>query len=391
MVALAVSAIPEGLPIVLTLVLAISVRRMAARNAIIRRLPAVETLGSCTVIGSDKTGTLTQNRMTVRLIAAGGEAYEVAGGGYEVAGEIRALRSEPDGAPVSVRVEEGSALWWTLVAGALCNDASAVPAESEFDVAGDPTEIALLVSASKADLFKDELEERYTRVAEIPFDPEARTAATFNEVDGSVLAFVKGAPEDVLRACTSALGGDLDEPAILEEAERLAGDGLRVLAVAFRELPEPEAAPALAAEGVLEGLSFAGLQAMMDPPRPEAVQAVEECRRAGIRVVMITGDHARTASAIARRLGIPAADEVLAGVELDALSDDALRDAWPASPCSHACPPSTSCASSRPSSRSERRSRSPETASTTHPRSRRRRSEPRWAGPGRTWRRRRRT
>jgi len=326
-VALAVSAIPEGLPIVLTLVLAISVRRMAARNAIIRRLPAVETLGSCTVIGSDKTGTLTQNRMTVRLIAAGGEAYEVAGGGYEVAGEIRALRSEPDGAPVSVRVEEGSALWWTLVAGALCNDASAVPAESEFDVAGDPTEIALLVSASKADPFKDELEERYTRVAEIPFDPEARTAATFNEVDGSVLAFVKGAPEDVLRACTSALGGDLDEPAILEEAERLAGDGLRVLAVAFRELPEPEAAPALAAEGVLEGLSFAGLQAMMDPPRPEAVQAVEECRRAGIRVVMITGDHARTASAIARRLGIPAADEVLAGVELDALSDDALRDA----------------------------------------------------------------
>ncbi|HSI97068.1 MAG TPA: HAD-IC family P-type ATPase, partial [Gaiellaceae bacterium] len=319
-VALAVSAIPEGLPIVLTLVLAISVRRMAAQNAIIRHLPAVETLGSCTVIGSDKTGTLTQNRMTVQRIVAGGDEYEVTGGGFELEGEIRLGGGR-------ALISERSALWWTLLGGALCNDASAIPAESEFDVAGDPTEIALLVSAARAGFYKDELEDRYVRIAEIPFDSEARMATTFNEVDDSVLAFVKGAPEEVLRVSANVVGSELDRKMILAAAARMAGEGLRVLAVAYRELSTADAAHALAAEGAVEGLTFAGLQAMLDPPRSEAVAAVEECQGAGIRVVMITGDHARTASAVARRLGIATLDEVLTGVELDRLSDEELRDA----------------------------------------------------------------
>jgi magnesium-transporting ATPase (P-type) len=320
-VALAVAAIPEGLPIVLTLVLAISVRRMASRNAIVRRLPAVETLGSCTVIGSDKTGTLTQNRMTVRRIVAGSEELDVTGGGYEVDGEVRLPEGE------RVALEEGSPLWWVLAAGALCNEASAVPAGEEFDVAGDPTEIALLVSAAKAGLYRDELAERYVRVAEIPFDSETRLAVTFHAFEGRTVALVKGAPEAVLRLCADSDGEGLDRDAIHAEAERLAGEGLRVLAFARRDLPGAEEAHALASEGVVEGLSFLGLQAMLDPPREEAVAAVRECQEAGIRVVMITGDHALTASAVAEAVGIAPADEVLTGAELDRLSDDELRDA----------------------------------------------------------------
>ncbi|GIU95370.1 MAG: ATPase [Gaiellaceae bacterium] len=320
-VALAVAAIPEGLPIVLTLVLAISVRRMASRHAIIRRLPAVETLGSCTVIGSDKTGTLTQNRMTVTRVTAGGQGFEVTGGGYEVDGEVRSLEGE------SPSLEEGSPLWWTLVAGALCNEATAVPAGAEFDVAGDPTEIALLVAAAKAGLYRDELEERYVRIAEIPFVSEARMAATFHAFDGRTVALVKGAPEVVLELCVDAEGVALDRDAVRQEAERLAQEGLRVLALARRGLPDAEEARALAAEGVLDSLTFLGLQAMIDPPREEAVVAVRECQEAGIRVVMITGDHALTASAIAAALGIAPAWDVLTGVELDRLSDDELREA----------------------------------------------------------------
>jgi magnesium-transporting ATPase (P-type) len=319
-VALAVAAIPEGLPIVLTVVLAIGVRRMAARNAIVRRLPAVETLGSCTAIGSDKTGTLTENRMTVEEIHAGSERYTVVGGGYTVAGGIRTA----DGAVA--RVAERSPLWWALVTGALCNEASAVPGGDDFEVAGDPTEIALLVSAAKAGLFKDELEERYVRIAEIPFDAETRLAVTFNRVDDGVVAFIKGAPEEVLALCRDAAGAELDRDTFQAESERLAGKGLRVLALARRTLPGPEDAHTLAAEGVVEGLTFLGLQAMLDPPRTEAVAAVRACREAGIRVLMITGDHARTAQAIAATVGIEPADDVVTGRRLDRLSDEELRE-----------------------------------------------------------------
>ncbi|MDW8339501.1 MAG: HAD-IC family P-type ATPase, partial [Thermoleophilia bacterium] len=319
-VALAVAAIPEGLPIVLTLVLAISVRRMAGRNAIVRRLPAVETLGCCTAIGSDKTGTLTENRMTVTEILAGGRRFLVTGRGYEVAGEVRDA-----GSGEVVRLEEGSPLWWTLVAGALCNEASAVPAGDEFDVRGDPTEIALLVAAAKAGLYRDELEEELVRVAEIPFDAEARMAVTFHALDGASVALVKGAPEAVLALGEGAEGTGLDADAIHTEAERLAGAGLRVLAFARRELPDRAHAHALAGEGVVSGLVFLGLQAMIDPPREEAVVAVRACQDAGIRVLMITGDHARTASAIAEAVGIARPEDVVTGIELDSRSDDELR------------------------------------------------------------------
>ena len=319
-VALAVAAIPEGLPIVLTLVLAVSVRRMAKRRAIVRRLPAVETLGSCTVIGSDKTGTLTQNRMTVERILAGGEELHVTGGGYATDGAI--VR---DGRPVELA--DGSPARDALLAAALCNDASAVPANGEFHVRGDPTEIALVVAAAKAGLYKDELEERLVRVAEIPFDPAARLAVTFNEEDGGTYAFVKGAPEEVLARCRDAAGRPLDRAGIAREAERLAAAGLRVLATASRRLPGRDAADDLAASGAVHDLTFLGLLGMRDPPRDDVRASIASCEAAGIRVVMITGDHAATAVAIAGELGIAGSEHgALTGTDLDALDEASLRE-----------------------------------------------------------------
>jgi magnesium-transporting ATPase (P-type) len=319
-VALAVAAIPEGLPIVLTVVLAIGVRRMARRHTIVRRLPAVEALGSCTVIGSDKTGTLTENRMTVQAVVAGGRTYDVAGGGYGTAGEILL-----DGRPVLP--EAGSPLRLTLVAGALCNDASAVSAGAEFDVAGDPTEIALLVAAAKAGLDKDSLEEEWVRVAEVPFDSDRRYAVTFNRCDGSTYAFVKGAPEEVLAMASAAAGTAFDRDAVLADADALAERGLRVLALAYRDLGRADPAE-LALRGRVEGLVFLGLQAMIDPPRAEAAAAVRGCQKAGVRVVMITGDHARTAAAIAAALGIAEAERgAVSGVELERMPDEELQQA----------------------------------------------------------------
>jgi magnesium-transporting ATPase (P-type) len=316
-VALAVSAIPEGLPIVLTVALAISVRRMAARHAIVRRLPAVETLGSCTAIASDKTGTLTQNRMTVERIVAGGERFEVTGRGYRAEGEFRL-----DGEPLDPA--DGSPLALTLLAGALCNDASVVLGDGEFEVRGDPTEVGLLTAAAKAGMFRDELEEELPRWGEIPFDPARRFAATFHRDGRRGLVFVKGAPERIVEMCEEAAGLPvLDSEAVLREAHALAASGLRVIALATRELPE---ADAQSLRDHLEGLTFLGLEAMIDPPREEAGEAVRRCREAGIRPLMVTGDHAVTAAAIARELGIAGErDRVLRGAELDALDDGELR------------------------------------------------------------------
>ncbi len=319
MVALAVAALPEGLPIVLTVTLAISVSRMARRGAIVRRLPAVETLGSCSVIGSDKTGTLTQNRMTVVALFAGGERFEVSGSGYRPRGEITS-----GGAPAAAA--EGSPLELTLRAGALANEATLAEIDGEPEVSGDPTEIALLASAAKAGLFRDELEDRFPRVADIPFDSERRYAATFNHHDGRALAFVKGAPEQVLAMCADALGSArLDRDRVLAEAIEMAGAGLRVLAMAYRDYgtvgPETDVLREHPGE-----LTFLGLQGMLDPPREEAREAVARCRRAGIRTVMITGDHATTALAIARKLGIAAPGErAVSGRELDDCDDDGLE------------------------------------------------------------------
>ncbi len=319
MVALAVAALPEGLPIVLTITLAISVSRMARRGAIVRRLPAVETLGSCSVIGSDKTGTLTQNRMTVERMFCGGDRFQVTGSGYLARGEILQR-----GRPASV--DEGSPLEVTLRAAALANEASLAERDGEPDAKGDPTEVALLVSAAKAGMFKDELEDRFPRLADIPFDPERRYSATFNHHDGQTLVFVKGAPEQVLDMCVDVAGsGGLDREQILDEAHAMARDGLRVLAMACRNLWRLDPGTDVVREHPT-GLTFLGLQGMMDPPREEALEAVAGCQRAGIRAVMITGDHATTALAIATKLGIAGADERAAtGRELDSCTDADLE------------------------------------------------------------------
>jgi Ca2+-transporting ATPase len=320
LVALAVAAIPEGLPVALTITLAIGVSRMAARHVIIRHLPAVETLGSCSVIGSDKTGTLTQNRMTVERVYTGGQEFQIAGSGYQASGQFLL-----DG--LSADLSPTSPLYLTLVAGALCNDAAATPVNGEFEVRGDPTEIALLLAASKAGLLKGELEQRYPRRAEIPFDPERRYAATLHSAESGLRLFVKGAPEQVLEMSSSGLGeASLDHAGILDTAQRMATEGLRVLAMAYAEI-EGDADYAIQDED-LEDLVFLGLQGMIDPPRDEVRDAVRGCQEAGIRVLMITGDHAITGLAIAQQLGIADGDgHALTGVELDLLDDQQLERA----------------------------------------------------------------
>jgi magnesium-transporting ATPase (P-type) len=324
LVALMVASIPEGLPIVMTVTLAIGVSRMARRNVIIRRLPAVETLGSTTVIGSDKTGTLTQNRMTVGRISAGGRDYRVSGGGYSLEGEI-AL----DGQPASI--EDDEALRLILLAGVLNNEAYIEEAEGneddEFEVQGDPTEIALLVAAAKAGIWKEPASEEYPRWAEVPFNPEERYAATFTHHGDKELTFVKGAPEEVLAMCDRALGEEgLDRERVLEVAQEMAGDGLRVLGFAFRE-EERRERPAGHIPDHRGGLTFLGLQAMIDPPRDEVKRAIQGCQEAGIRVLMITGDHAVTGLAIARELGIANEDDTaITGADLDGMDDEQLSE-----------------------------------------------------------------
>ena len=319
LVALMVAAIPEGLPIVMTVTLAIGVSRMAKRNVIIRRLPAVETLGSCTVIGSDKTGTLTQNRMTVARISAGSSLYAVSGSGYAVNGSV-----ELDGQPASP--EEDEALRLILLGGVLNNSATIEETQNqEFEVTGDPTEIALLVAGAKAGIWKEEKEEHYPRWAEVPFDSQARYAATFHRHEDTELTFVKGAPEVVLGMCDSTVSGDpLDPSQVLETADAMARDGLRVLGFAYREEPRRERAVEIPPHE--EGLVFLGLQGMIDPPREEVKESIRACQEAGIRVVMITGDHGATAAAIARDLGIAGDERVVTGRDIDQMEGDHLVD-----------------------------------------------------------------
>ncbi|MDJ0763624.1 MAG: HAD-IC family P-type ATPase [Myxococcota bacterium] len=301
-VALAVGAIPEGLPAAVTIMLAIGVARMARRRAIIRRLPAVETLGSTTVICTDKTGTLTHNQMTVRHIATAGMAYEVRGQGYEPRGEIRSLEEDhPAG--------DNEALSETIRCGALCNDAILSSDGSHWKIEGDPTEGALLVSATKGGLDLRALKTELPRIDAIPFESDYQYMATLHkaEVDGRDTAYLKGAVESVIARCGDALGpgGEslpLHRQNLLSGAERLACEGLRVLAFAKKDLSEKSGS--IAHSDIEEGCTFLGLQAMIDPPREEAAQAVASCKRAGIQVKMITGDHATTALAIASEVGI---------------------------------------------------------------------------------------
>jgi cation-transporting P-type ATPase F len=330
-VALAVAAIPEGLPAAVTIVLAIGVTRMARRRAVVRKLPAVETLGSTTVICSDKTGTLTQNQMTVATIVAGGETFEVSGVGYAPEGVVRGPM--PDGQPLSTADLHGRvALVESLRAGLLCNDASLAQRVDGWDIQGDPTEGALVVAATKAGLDGTVLREEWPRIDTIPFESEYQYMATLHDRGASLarVVYVKGSVESILRRCDSAVdaaghSGPLAPDAVHAAVAELAGRGLRVLALARKVVPAEKTA--IQHSDVGAGLTFLGLQAMIDPPRPEAISAVRACQAAGVRVKMITGDHALTAAAIASQLGLNGAQggpAVVTGAELTECPDAEL-------------------------------------------------------------------
>jgi cation-transporting P-type ATPase F len=314
-VALAVGAIPEGLPAAITITLAIGVARMAKRRAIVRQLPAVEALGSTTVICSDKTGTLTENAMTVRDLWADGQLYEITGHGYAPTGELRI-----DG----VKVGAGRTAEEALLAGLLCNDAALHHSHGEWQITGDPTEAALIVAAKKAGLDDTTVTALFPRLDELPFDATRQTMATLHRVrvEDERIIYCKGAVEKLLPACT-----ELDYPArtaIESAAVDLARKGMRVLALCRR----PASADFLQASDIAAGLGFLGLVGMIDPPRPRAITAVRACHAAGIKVKMITGDHADTALAIARQLNIvQAGGSALTGRQLATLDDEALAAA----------------------------------------------------------------
>ena len=325
-VALAVGAIPEGLPAAVTIVLAAGVSRMASRRAIIRKLPAVETLGSTTVICSDKTGTLTENQMTVQAIHAGGWNYQVTGGGYHPEGDIIYQDQTIDTAAHPALLE-------CLRAGVLCNDSELVFEDGRHRIQGDPTEAALLVAAAKAGLVHAETAEQAPLIDMIPFESEHMFRATLHggRDDGSKRVIYKvGAVERLLERSDDMLGADekiisLDREAVRDDVEAMASQGLRVLA--FARLHAPPEQDTLDHEHVRGGLTFLGLQGMIDPPRKEVIQAVEDCRRAGITVKMITGDHAATARVIAARIGLVAEGETirsLTGRDLEKTSDEDL-------------------------------------------------------------------
>jgi len=314
-VAAAVATIPEGLPVVVTIAMTIGVARMARRQAIIRRLPAVETLGSTTVICSDKTGTITKNEMTVKLVMGGEHVYEVAGSGYEPKGDILS-----EGAAVEAREHEGLLL--CLRIGLLCNESDVYEEEGAYKVDGDPTEGALITAAMKAGLKPEEERDRLPQLAIVPFESERGYMATLHAQEGRRLIFVKGGPERVLEMCDTS---EAERRAVLETAASFAKQGMRVLAMAWKEAAAGQ--DDLTHHDAESGLTFAGLQGMMDPPRPEVIEAIAGCKKAGIRVVMITGDHAVTALAIARMIGIADDDaRVLTGQDLERMSDEELFD-----------------------------------------------------------------
>jgi len=314
-VALAVAAIPEMLPAIVAAILALAAVAMAKRNALIRKLPAAETLGCATVICSDKTGTLTKNQMTVVYIHSGGKDYKVGGVGYDPRGEF--ILGNKGINPENQELVE------TLRAGYLCNNATLAEGEEGYNIVGDPTEGALVVSAAKAGITQ-----KLPRLDEIPFEPEQQYMATLHQGKVENVIYVKGSPERVLRMCQSQLiDGSVESlrsDEILGKADEMAREALRLLGMAYKTVPKDKAS--LYPED-LKGLIFLGLQGMIDPPREEAIEAVKKCKRAGIRTIMITGDHAQTAKAIAQQLGIGgSSDKVLTGEELSRMSDDELYE-----------------------------------------------------------------
>lgn len=343
-VSLAVAAIPEGLPAIVTIALALGVQRMIRRRAIVRKLPSVETLGCASVICSDKTGTLTQNKMTVTRLWLGGRSVEVAGEGYQPVGDMTESGKNVD-------LKGDQTLRRLMQIAALCNNAELVqtqiedeakkrkPAKTEHDeaneqtgwhVKGDPTEGALIVMAAKAGLHKASLDEQYVRVKEFPFDSERKRMSVVVSHQGGRIVCVKGAPDVLLDRCAYVLWGDQIVPftgtlrqKVLQANEAMAKDSLRVLGFAYRDAKSHDHCEHV--EQAEHGLIFAGLSGMMDPPRKEVKEAISKCRHAGIKTVMITGDHAMTAEAIARTLGIIGREgRVVTGAELAYMDDEGL-------------------------------------------------------------------
>lgn len=319
-VALAVAAVPEALPAIVTGALAVGMRQMAKRNALVRKMPAVETLGCVTVICSDKTGTLTKGEMTVRKIFSGGRMIEVSGVGYDPVGELRDAED--------IKVNDDLSLQLFLLAGTLCNDAILQEKEGRWAIQGDPTEGALVVAAEKAGIRQDETRQQNPRLEEIPFSPERKRMTTIHQMqDGRKLAFMKGAPEVILERCSRLLVdgrteqlGEAETASILKVNQEMAGAALRVLAMACRELQD---GIVYTEEAVERDMTFLGLAGMIDPPREEAVEAVKICKNVGITPIMITGDHRLTAVAIAQEIGIyKAGDTVLTSEELEKMTDE---------------------------------------------------------------------
>lgn len=326
-VALMVGAIPEGLPAAVTIMLAIGVAQMAKRQAIIRKLVAVETLGSANVICSDKTGTLTENQMTVQKILAGGEAFDLTGIGYNPEGKVL-FNSQ------AVDLAEKPALQKVLSGGLLCTNSRIVEEAGRWTVEGDPTEGALIRAAEKAGITREQIDPQYPRLDEVPFQSEYQYMGSLHRHEDQTVVFLKGSVEAVLRCVDHAIDktGEIvpiDASAVQQAAEQLAAEGLRVLAFAFKSSgPEQRE---LTHQDLSEGMVFTGLQGMIDPPRKEAVDAVSLCQQAGIQIKMITGDHALTAATIAGQLGISGKMEngrllALTGGELQGLSDQELQE-----------------------------------------------------------------
>jgi len=313
-IALAVGAIPEGLPAVVTIALAIGVQRMARRNAIIRRLPAVETLGSTTVICSDKTGTLTCNEMTVTELVTLQHRCRVSGSGYDPVGSFVINGRTADHLPEDLRD--------LLVKSILCNDATLGHDHGQWTITGDPTEAALLVAAAKAGLTAEAVQGQFPRIDAIPFASENQYMATLHDGEHRIVV-LKGAPEEVCKRCLEA-GDEVVHQRIVAEMHRMGGDGMRVLALAMK-LGEGEVGE-LSPEAVADGFRFLGLIGMIDPPRAEAIEAIAACHRAGIVVKMITGDHRTTALAIGTALELAANGQAVTGVELATMAEEALRE-----------------------------------------------------------------
>ncbi len=310
-IALAVAAVPEALPAVVTISLAIGVQRMVKRNALVRRLAAVETLGSTSVICSDKTGTLTRDEMTVRRIYAAGERFDVSGTGYEPHGSFT-----HNGSPI----EPAAPLKQLLQGAALASDAKLIQIGDHWQIKGDPTEGALVVAAAKASLTRPILEEKFPRLDEIPFTSETKRMTTLHQSLGGVVAYSKGAPEVILGSSDRWLTvdgekmlEDLDRDKIRKTSRQMASEALRVLAVSYK--------PGVALEDAESDMIFLGLVGMIDPARSEAKTAIQTCEKAGIKPIMITGDHPLTAQAVASELGLLKTGCVVTGAELDAMSD----------------------------------------------------------------------